>query len=181
MPPMTHVIRGQTLSFGAEPGEHRHHESGALAVGDDGTILWTGALSALSPAFAHAPIVDYGNSLVLPGFIDAHIHFPQNRLLAAPGKDLLDWLTRFTFPEEALYADPEYAQRHADVFLGHLFRHGTTSALAFCSSHKACADALFAAAQARNMALVTGKTLMNRNATPAVEDTVEQGYARLLE
>jgi guanine deaminase len=113
--------------------------------------------------------------IVMPGFIDAHIHFPQYRMLAAPGKDLLDWLTLFTFPEESRYADGAYASAAADLFLNRLFQHGTTSALAFCSVHKACADALFAAASARNMALITGKTMMDRNAIPAVEDTPETG------
>ena len=174
-PPMTRIIRGQTLSFGAAPGTITHNARGAIAIGDDGTILWAGALAALPPPFAHAPVTDYGELLVLPGFVDAHIHFPQHRILAAPGKDLLDWLARFTFPEEARYSDADYAARHADVFLRNLFTHGTTSALAFCSSHKACADALFAAARDKNMAMTTGKTLMDRNAIPEVEDDAEIG------
>ena len=111
----------------------------------------------------------------MPGFIDAHIHFPQYRMLAAPGKDLLDWLTRFTFPEESRYADPAHAAAAADIFLGRLFQHGTTAAQAFCSVHKACAEALFTAAEARGMALVTGKTMMDRNAIPAVQDDPETG------
>ena len=118
---------------------------------------------------------DFGSSLLMAGFIDAHIHFPQNRMLAAAAVDLLDWLARYTFPEEALYADPVYAAAAAETFLNTLYAHGTTSALAFCSSHKACAEALFNAAAKRNMALITGKTLMDRNAIPAVHDTVEQG------
>jgi guanine deaminase len=96
-------------------------------------------------------------------------------MLAAPGKDLLDWLTRFTFPEESRYADQDYAAAAAAVFLKRLFQHGTTSALAFCSVHKTCADALFAAAERQGMALVTGKTMMDRNAIPAVEDDPATG------
>lgn len=171
---MTRVIRGQTLSF-AEDGQAVHEGRGAVAVGDDGTILWTGPLSLLPQGFQQVPVDDYGDMIVMPGFIDAHIHFPQYRMLAAPGKDLLDWLTRFTFPEESRYADAEYARAAAQVFLQRLFQHGTTSALAFCSVHKTCADALFAAADAHGMALVTGKTMMDRNAIPAVEDTPEMG------
>ncbi len=113
--------------------------------------------------------------IVMPGFIDAHIHFPQYRMLAAPGKDLLDWLTRFTFPEESRYADLVYARQAAEIFLKRLYQHGTTAALAFCSVHKTCADALFAAADANGMALVTGKTMMDRNAIPAVQDDPETG------
>jgi guanine deaminase len=86
---------------------------------------------------------------------------------------LLDWLNRFTFPEEARYGDPTYAAAAAERFLDLLFAHGTTSAMAFCSVHKASAEALFAAAHKRQMALITGKTMMDRNAIPAVQDDPE--------
>jgi len=172
---VTRVIRGQTLTFGATPADWRHEQKGAVVAGSDGTILWTGPAPLLPQAFRSAPIDDYGDCLVMPGLIDAHIHFPQYRMLAAPGKDLLDWLSRFTFPEESRYADGTYAARAAEIFLDRLAQHGTTSALAFCSVHKACAEALFAAAERRNMALVTGKTMMDRNAIPAVQDDPETG------
>ena len=171
---MTRVIKGQVLSFSPE-GAALHERKGAIAVGDDGTIMWSGPLPLLPNAFRQAPMDDHGDRIVMPGFIDAHIHFPQYRMLAAPGKDLLDWLTRFTFPEESRYADPAYAAAAAEVFLSRLFQHGTTAALAFCSVHKACADALFSAAEQEGMALVTGKTMMDRNAIPAVEDDAETG------
>ncbi len=171
---MTTVIRGQTLTFTAE-GTARHEEQGAVVIGSDGLIAWTGPHADLPQEYRAAAVHDYGAKLVLPGFIDAHIHFPQYRMLAAPGKDLLDWLTRFTFPEESRYADKTYAEAAAEMFLNRLFAHGTTSALAFCSVHKTCADALFAAAHARRMALVTGKTMMDRNAIPAVQDDPETG------
>lgn len=171
---MTRVIRGQTLTF-AENGIPRHESRGAIAVGDDGTILWAGPVPLLPHAFRQAETDDYGGMIVMPGFIDAHIHFPQYRMLAAPGKDLLDWLTRFTFPEESRYADGAYAKAAAETFLDRLFQHGTTAALAFCSVHKTCADALFAAGDAKGMALVTGKTMMDRNAIPAVQDDAQTG------
>lgn len=177
---MTRVIKGQTLSF-TEDGKAVHESRGAVAVGDDGTILWAGPQALLPQGFAQVEADDYGDMIVMPGFIDAHIHFPQYRMLAAPGKDLLDWLTRFTFPEESRYADAAYAQAAAEIFLKRLFAHGTTSALAFCSVHKTCADALFAAAEAHGMALVTGKTMMDRNAIPAVEDTPETGARETVE
>lgn len=171
---MTQIIRGQTLSFTAD-GTAIHESRGAIAVGDDGTILWCGPQALLPQGFLQADVHDYGEMLIMPGFIDAHIHFPQYRMLAAPGKDLLDWLTRFTFPEESRYGDAAYADAAADLFLDRLVQHGTTSALAFCSVHKTCADALFAAAHRRGMALITGKSMMDRNAIPAVQDDPETG------
>ncbi len=171
---MTRVIKGQTLSFTSSHAPV-HEEKGAVVVGDDGTILWSGPQPLLPHAFRQAQVDDHGAKIVMPGFVDAHIHFPQYRMLAAPGKDLLDWLTRFTFPEESRYADPAYAAAAAEVFLSRLFQHGTTAALAFCSVHKACAEALFSAAEQKGMALVTGKTMMDRNAIPAVQDDPETG------
>ena len=172
---MTAVIHGQIVSFGEVPSKVRHESKGALAIGDDGRILWSGPRSLLPRIFASAPVHDFGDCLVMPGLIDAHIHFPQYRMLAAPGKDLLDWLSRFTFPEESRFASAEYAAAAAEVFLDRLVSHGTTAALTFCSVHKTCTDALFAAAQKRNMAMVTGKTMMDRNANPAVQDDPETG------
>ena len=170
---MTRVIRGQTVSFGKTPADLRHEEKGAVVIGDDGTILWTGPISLLPHGFVAAPVEDYGDCLVLPGFIDAHIHFPQYRMLAAPGKDLLDWLNRFTFPEESQYVDSAYAASAAEIFLDRLVQNGTTTALAFCSVHRACAEALFQAAHKRGMGFVTGKTMMDRNAPASVIDDAE--------
>ena len=172
---MTLVVKGQTVSFGASHHDVKHEENGAVVIGDDGTIIWSGPQPLLPHAFRRLAADDYGDLIVMPGFIDAHIHFPQYRMLAAPGRDLLDWLIRFTFPEESRYADKSFAEAAASVFLQRLFQHGTTSALAFCSVHKTCADALFAAAARHNMALITGKTMMDRNAIPAVQDDPETG------
>ncbi len=172
---MRKIIRGNLVDFTSKPQNISCEEHGAVVVGADGRIVWTGHFAALPPEFKNLPVDDYGSSLLVPGFIDAHIHFPQYRMLAAPAVDLLHWLNTYTFPEESRYADAQYATQAADIFLQRLFANGTTSALAFCSVHKQCADALFAAAEKANMALITGKTMMDRNAIPAVQDTAETG------
>ncbi len=177
---MTKLLLGQLVVFGDTPQDLTHETRGAIVIGDDGRILWRGPLTLLPRAFEFTQREDYGQSLLMAGFIDPHIHFPQYRMLAAAATDLLDWLARFTWPEEALYADAEHAAKAADIFMSRLFKNGTTSAMAFCSSHKACAEALFEAALKNNMALITGKTLMDRNAIPAVQDTVEQGALETL-
>ncbi len=171
---MTRLITGQLVAFGADYTHLSHESKGAIVVGDDGRILWRGPMSLLPQAFATAPRDDYGDKLLMAGFIDAHIHFPQYRMLAAPAKDLLDWLSRYTFPEEARYAAAPYAAASAKIFLQRLFSNGTTAALAFSSSHKVAAEALFHAAENHHMALITGKTMMDREATSAVQDTAEQ-------
>jgi guanine deaminase len=170
---MTRILRGQIVTFGAEPGSCRHEAKGALVIDDEGRIAWLGAAVDLPAGFRDLPASDYGDSLILPGFIDTHVHYPQYRILAAPGKDLLDWLNRFTFPEEARYADHDYAAQTASVFLDRLAQHGTTAALAFCTVHKSSVDALFTEAARRNMAMVSGKTLMDRNAPANLRDDPE--------
>jgi guanine deaminase len=168
---MSSVITGQVVSFTGTGVTH--FEKGAVAVGSDGRIAWVGDRKSLPSIHAATAVQDHGSKMVLPGFIDPHIHFPQYRMLAAPAKDLLEWLNRYTFPEESKYADRNHADTAADIFLNRLAANGTTSALAFCSVHKQCAEALFSAAAKRNMALVTGKTMMDRNAIPAVHDDPE--------
>lgn len=170
---VTRIIRGVLVDF-PQAGKIRHEAKGALAIGKDGRILWRGPFSKLKREWQKLATHDYGESLILPGFVDAHIHFPQYRLLAAPGKDLLDWLNRFTFPEEGRYSKKAHAVQAADLFLDTLIAHGTTSALAFSSMHEVAADALFAAAQARSMALITGKTMMDRNCPAPVRDEAEE-------
>jgi guanine deaminase len=172
---LTTLIRGQVISFAAEPDDVTHFENGALVVGADGRIAWMGEFGDLPASFRNLPCDDHGDMLVIPGFIDAHIHFPQYRMLASPARDLLDWLQRYTFPEESRYGDADYAAAAAELFLDRLIQHGTTAALAFCSVHKTCAEKLFGAALKRNMALISGKTMMDRNAIASVQDDPETG------
>ena len=172
---MTRVIRGALLTFGASAQKYLHEPKGAVVIDDDGRILWRGAHRVLPETYRSGPVDDFGDCLILPGFVDAHIHFPQYRMLAAPGKDLLDWLSRFTFPEEARYGDSTYAAAAAEKFLDRLVTHGTTSALVFSSVHRECAEALFEAARKRHMAIITGKTMMDRDVPAEVRDTPEQG------
>jgi guanine deaminase len=174
------LLTGQTLSFTGEPGggndAWRHESAGALVIGDDGRIAWSGDRSSLPTEYRTLPTTDYGGSLILPGFVDAHLHFPQYRMIAAPGRDLLDWLQRFTFPEEQRYGDPAVAGAAAEKFLAELFNHGITACLAFSTIHPVALDALLSAAQARRMALISGKTMMDCNAPAGLSDTAQSSY-----
>ena len=174
---MQHLIRGRVLDFHADPAEtqdnHRYWEDGAIVV-QDGKIVAIGDHADL--ARPDLPETDHRPHLILPGFIDPHIHFPQLQVIASWGAQLLDWLNTYTFPEEARFADPDHATRMAGLFLDQLTAHGTTTAVAFCSSHKTSAEALFSAAHDRDMAMVAGKVMMDRNAPDAVLDTAQQGY-----
>ena len=120
------------------------------------------------------PRHDHSGQLILPGFIDTHVHSPQLDVIASYGAQLLDWLNTYTFPAEQRYADPAEAEAGAARFLDALLAHGTTSAVVFPTVHKASTEALFAAAQARGMRLITGKVLMDRNAPDGLRDDVAQ-------
>ncbi|WP_410218472.1 guanine deaminase [Paracoccus sp. (in: a-proteobacteria)] len=174
---MQQLIRGRVLDFYADPADtqdnHRFWENGAILI-EDGRILAVGDHADL--AQEGLVEIDHRPHLILPGFIDPHIHFPQLQVIASWGAQLLDWLNTYTFPEEARFADPDHATRMAGLFLDQLTTHGTTTAVTFCSSHKASAEALFTAAHARDMAMVAGKVMMDRNAPHAVLDTPQQGH-----
>ncbi|WP_374424305.1 guanine deaminase [Paracoccus sp. (in: a-proteobacteria)] len=174
---MRQLIRGRTLSFHADPAETENaftfHEDGAI-ITRDGLIEAVGDYAALRDP--DLPEIDHRPHLILPGFIDTHIHFPQVQVIASWGAQLLDWLNTYTFPEEARFGQQGHAPAMAEHFLDLLLAHGTTTAAAFCSVHPQSAEALFAAAASRNMAMVAGKVMMDRNAPPAVLDTPQQGY-----
>ncbi|MBS0362528.1 MAG: guanine deaminase [Proteobacteria bacterium] len=154
-----------------------HHPDGLLVV-EDGHVAAFGAYAELAPTLdADVAVEHLPGRLIAPGFVDAHTHYPQTDVVAAWGSQLLDWLNNHTFPAEQAFADRAHADAAAAFFLDELLRNGTTSALVFCTVHKASVDALFEAALARDMRLVGGKVLMDRNAPAALCDTVESGRA----
>jgi guanine deaminase len=120
--------------------------------------------------------IDHRPHLLLPGFIDAHVHFPQMQVIASYGAELLDWLNTYTFPEETKFRDAQHGRRIARLFLDEVIRHGTTTVAAYCSVHKQSADAFFAESHARNMLNIAGKVMMDRNAPEGVLDTPQSGY-----
>ena len=175
------VIRGAVLTFRDDPATVgpqravRFYRRGAVAVAGDGRIVWRGHAARLPERFRAFPADDHGEALVLPGFIDTHVHFPQHRMLAAPGRDLLDWLNRFTFPEERRYASAAHACAAAEAFLDRLVQHGTTAAVVFSTVHRSATEILFTAAERRRVTIVSGKTMMDRNAPEALRDDPDSG------
>lgn len=148
------------------------HEDGLLLV-EDGRVAACGAYADLAARLGETQVEDLTGHLITPGFVDTHIHFPQVDVIAAHGAQLLDWLEQHTFPCEARFADADHAAETATFFLDELLRNGTTTALVFGSVHKVSVEALFAEAYERDMRLIAGKTLMDRNAPEGLTDTVE--------
>ncbi|MDF1584875.1 guanine deaminase [Marinimicrococcus flavescens] len=176
------ALRGRLLSFVGDPADagagasHRHIEDGLVVI-EDGLIRAVGeAHDLLGGLVPGTPVEHWPDCLILPGLIDTHIHYPQTRVIASYGTQLLDWLQRYTFPEEQRFADPAHAAATADFFLDELLRNGTTTAAVYCTVRPESVDAFFAASERRNMRMIAGKVMMDRGAPPGLLDTAEQGY-----
>ncbi len=175
------LLRGRTLSFRDIPNSHTDDASyiyetdGGVAV-KDGMIAASGSYLQVKAQFRDADVIDHRPCLILPGFIDTHLHFPQAQVIGSFGTKLLDWLNTYTFVEEQKYADPLHCERMAGQFFDNLLRNGTTTAVAYCSVHKASADAFFAEAERRDLRMIGGKVMMDRNAPDALCDTPQSAY-----
>ena len=152
-----------------------HESQGGILI-QNGLITELGSADALRRDHPDAQVTDHGQSLILPGFVDAHAHYPQTGIIASWGKRLIDWLNSYTFPEEMRFGDPAYAKEMAELYLDLLLANGTTSVASYCTIHPESVDALFTAAAARNMRVFAGKTCMDRNAPEALRDTAQSAY-----
>jgi len=173
------LLRGRILSFHAEPQtpddtqSFDYIEDGALII-SKGKIDAVGTYADLH--LAGMEVIDHRPHILMAGFIDTHIHFPQAQVVASWAEQLLDWLNTYTFPEEMRYGDAPRARAMATRFFDQLLDHGTTTAMAYCSVHKTSAEAYFTEAAKRNMCMIGGKVLMDRNAPDGLFDTPQSGY-----
>ncbi len=176
------LLCGPTLRFTGNPMHVPWSEAvsidtdGAVLL-QDGLIAETGTAQALIKSHPAAERVIYGpDHLICPGFVDAHVHYPQTAIIASWGKRLIDWLNDYTFPEEMRLSDPAYARQIATRYLDLTRAEGTTTVASYCTIHPHSADALFEAAAARNQRIVAGKTCMDRNAPDGLRDTATSAY-----
>src|SRR5436190_3595439 len=176
------AIRAALLTFSgdpflADPDAVRVYESDAIVAMADGRIVDCGpadaVLSRLPPGTS---VTRYANALISAGFIDAHVHYPQLPVIGAGGKPLLDWLTAYTFPAEARFADIDYARTVAARYVKENLRHGITTAAVFGTVHPQSVDALFEESERHDLRMIAGKVLMDRNAPAALLDTPRRGY-----
>ncbi|MBI1907539.1 MAG: guanine deaminase [Rhodocyclales bacterium] len=180
--PRVQAFRASILHFVDDPAvvgdAARQYFDDGLLVLADGKVSALGEAATLLPTLApDVEPVDYRGRLLMPGFVDTHVHYPQTDIIASYGAQLLDWLNTYTFPAERRYADPEVARDGAEFFCDELLRNGTTSALCFATVHPQSVDAIFAAAAARNMCMLAGKVMMDRNAPDYLTDTAESSHA----
>lgn len=173
------AYRGSLLHFLADPAvsdnAHAWHEDGLLIVAD-GKVQAAGDYATLHAMLPPGTTVhDYSGKLLMPGFIDTHIHYPQTDMIASPSEGLLPWLETYTFPVERGFEDPLHAAGVAEFFLDELLRCGTTTAMVYCTVHPQSVDAFFTASEARGLRMVAGKVLMDRNCPEFLRDTAESG------
>jgi len=177
----TTLLLGQTLSFNASPFDAPideavvHNRRGGVLV-RDGIIAVVGDADALKSDHPEAEIVNYGDGLIMAGFVDSHVHYPQTAMIASWGKRLIDWLNSYTFPEEMKFGDPDHAAEISSRYLDLALSNGTTSVASYCTIHPESVDAFFSAAQKRGMRVAAGKTCMDRNAPDGLRDTAQTGY-----
>ncbi|MEM1352508.1 MAG: guanine deaminase [Pseudomonadota bacterium] len=178
---ITDLLLGHTFEVADNPFTKpwdevvRINSSGAVALGG-GYIQSVGEAAALSAAHPNARIRDYGAHLICPGFIDAHVHYPQTAIVASWGKQLIDWLNTYTFPEEMRFGDADYARGIADRYLDLALSYGTTTACSYTTIHPESVEVFFNAAAARNMRVLAGKTCMDRHAPDGLMDTAQSAY-----
>ena len=167
----------------ADPGPHA--DESAIEYLDDGLLIVKngvvevlGNASDLLPGLSeHTDLIDLRGKLVVPGFVDCHVHYSQVDIIASYGEQLLDWLDRYAFPVEQKFSDPAHAQEVAEFFADELLRNGTTTAMVFATVHPVSVDAIFEAAKKRDMRLIAGKVLMDRNCPDDLCDTPQSAYA----
>ncbi|SQH74100.1 guanine deaminase [Shewanella benthica] len=154
----------------------RFVKDGLLLI-ENGKIKWRGEWEdgkALVPQGTR--VRNYAGKIIVPGFIDTHLHYPQTEMIGAYGEQLLEWLNNYVFPTEAKYGNEEYAREMSEFFIKELLRNGTTTALVLGSVHPESIDALFETALKQNMRLIAGKVMMDRNAPDNLTDTPESSY-----
>lgn len=180
---MQQAFRASVFHCLADPGPHGNEsaveniEDGLLLV-EDGAVAQVGAAADLLPGLpAGTQIEDLRGKLIVPGLIDCHVHFSQLDIIASYGEQLLDWLNRYAYPAEAKFSDARHARSVADFFLDELLHNGTTTAVVFATVFPQSVDAIFEAAEERNMRLIAGKVLMDRLCPDELSDDPQSAYA----
>ena len=167
--------------FAGDPAEALAADSDGALLVRDGVIRARGSLAALRAAHPGEPVTRLDGGMLLPGFVDTHVHFPQIRVIGGLGLPLLDWLERCALPEEARLADQAYARAVAAEFLDGLVAAGTTSALVFGSHFPAAMDELFGAAEARGLNITSGLVLSDRILRPDLLNSPQSALADSLD
>lgn len=177
----TKAFRGEIIHFLSDPAQdesnsYQYFADGMLVV-KNGLVDKVGnAHDVLLDLEDNVTITKYDNGIMMPGFVDTHIHFPQTEIIGSYGEQLLEWLDTYTFPTEAQFGDKDFALPRAQFFLDQLLQNGTTTALVFGTVHPESVDAFFERAEKMNLRMICGKVMMDRNAPDNLTDTAQSSY-----
>ncbi len=175
---MTTLLRAQLFHTPNDPfteTDALETLDGAIAIVED-RIEATGSVAEVRARYPGAPLLGDGGDYLLPGFVDTHVHFPQQSVIGAMGMTLLEWLSERTLPEEARLADQGYARTVARRFVRALARNGTTTALVFGAHQPEAQGIFFEEAEASGLRLTSGLVLGDRLLYPGLEADPETGY-----
>jgi len=177
--PWRRAYRGRILtsvpSRGVSPAPLRFEEDGVVVVGSDGLVV-----SVEPYARAAAPLVlDLHPHVISPGFTDAHLHYPQTRVIGSASGPLLDWLDQTVFPEESRFDDEGYAGLVASEFFARMLAAGTTCAGIYATSSPSATRVAFEHAERAGVLAQIGLVLMDRGAPDALLVPRERALADL--
>ncbi|QQK07809.1 amidohydrolase family protein [Miniphocaeibacter halophilus] len=168
---MKKVYRGNIV-FIKKMGELTSIKNGYLVV-ENGVIVSVDKV--LSREYENLEIVDFGNKLIIPGFVDIHLHAPQiNNLGLGADLELLDWLEKYTFPEEAKYRDLNYTEKSYSTLINKLWENGTTSSIIFGSIFKDSNILLSKMISRSGLKAYVGKVNMDKNSPDYYIEETEQ-------
>jgi guanine deaminase len=177
-------IRGTFFDFIDDPWKHVGSEHTAarflvdgLLVIDDGTIVAFGDYDEVALQYPGLDALVISDRIIMPGFIDGHVHVPQTRVLGAFGQQLLPWLNNTVFPEEARYKDRAYAREGSERFFENVLAGGTTTVQAFTTASPVATEEFFEAASRRNMLVIGGVTGIDLFAPEGSTSTPEEFHA----
>ena len=178
---MKTAIRSAMLTFKKDPFFHEMeeclvYESDAVIVMEGGKITQVGRAQDILSSLDGVEVKHYTDSIIIPGFIDSHVHYPQTEIIGAYGEQLLDWLNNYTFIAEQGFKNKEHASEVAKVFLKEQLRNGVTSSTVYCTVFPQSVDAIFEEAAKYDMRIMAGKVCMDRNAPEALLDTPQRAY-----
>ncbi|WP_072395167.1 guanine deaminase [Hyphomicrobium sp. CS1GBMeth3] len=175
------ALRGQTLSFRSDPfrtppdAAVSHNQDGLVVIGG-GKIVDVGPAQEVLPRYPGIEVESHSDAIIMAGFVDCHVHYPQLPVIASYGEQLLEWLNKYTFPAESKFGDYAHARATAETFLDVSIENGITTSSVYCTTHPESVDAFFEAAHARGMCMAAGKVMMDRNGPESLCDTAETGY-----
>ena len=168
-------LRGEIISFRKDPFIYAekecvdHYEDGLIVI-KDGRIEAVGEFSKIAKNYPGLETEEYKDSVILPGFVDCHLHYVQSPMIGSPGDTLLNWLNRYTFPTEAKFKDKRFAEETARMFFRELLMNGTTTANIFATTFPESVDAIFEESERYNALTICGKVLQDRNLPDNLKD-----------